>query len=105
MGSPVPALGASSQAPHTHLLSLCSRGPNRSLWGRPSESLTSCRLPPPHPVILGETCKLGGGGVKHHLSRGPHGSRLSFRSNRAGQTWRALWQSSVRNSVPPPTPS
>ena len=33
--------------PHTHLLSLCSRGPDHSLQGMPGESPHF--LPPPHP--------------------------------------------------------
>lgn len=33
--------------PHTHLLSLCSRGPDHSLRGTPGESPRF--LPPPHP--------------------------------------------------------
>lgn len=37
---------------HTHLLSLCSREPDYSLWGMPSESSHLLPSPRPHPAIL-----------------------------------------------------
>lgn len=57
---------------------------------------------PGHPLGFGweRSCSRGGRQGRAHLPRGAHGSRLSFRSNRAGQAWGSLWQTSMRSPVP-----
>ena len=73
-------------------------GPTTACGERLVSHPASCHLPTPAPPSRWEgQTRLGGWaeelmwklGVrsKDHLSRGPHGSRLSFRSDRARQTW------------------
>lgn len=58
-GSWVPPLAPLPRTPHTYLLSLCSRGPDHSLWEVASESPRPLLSPPP--AVLGGQCDPGWG--------------------------------------------